>query len=170
MKFTKEERAKIDETCEIQWRRVESHRAKLNLLRDYSEGASHPSFAEVTDKRPHIQKRLAQLVAMTRDEFMAETEADHVILGDCLKVPEALADAWFNRYYGQEAEAETYRRVRLQYEFDKIRERLTAIRNDPAMLTHVPHEDTYIWDRLNVWLTMSDDELRGVIEADRLLL
>ena len=114
---------------------------------------------------PHTRKRLSQLHAMSRAEFMAEVEADYVLWGDFGSVAgDYISDVDIYAVMGEE-------RLRLQVDehLKHIRTRQAILQHTPDVRGLVPGKDLYIWERLEATVAMTDEELRNDIEADTVL-
>ena len=158
MEFTAEEQAKFERIFKGLRGGVAKH-AKLRKEFDEEFKSEQITFECVFYEKQHVKDRFDQLMAMSDEEVMQEVIADCVIYGDCLK--DADEDFLMN-----------YNSFQKSYDnalYKHIRMRFDAIRQNPTLLSHVPAEDLFIWDRLNQLLSRSDKEIREDIEADGLL-
>jgi len=114
--------------------------------------ADPAKFGLVHGERPYIWKRFNQLKEMTREQWIAESEADCAILRTCYR--------WMTKDD----------LTSIDKQCENIRMWLHAVKDNPGLVSLVEGEDQYIWDNLVTLCAMSQEELMQVIEADNVLL
>ena len=139
MKFTAEDRAKIECGCEYT-----RSRAKQIL--------ENPELVQlVPGEQPHIWKLFERWVTMSDEALMQEEEADYVLFG-------CVADLILKSEWNSPDARYTW-----------MRDWLNGIYERPEDILLVPGEDPHIWERLNALYKMSREELMTELEAGALL-
>jgi len=154
MEFSEKERAIFVQRCA-------GIRNRLELVEMLPE-----AYRLFPGKNLHIWKRFRQLQAMSDAELMAETEADDVILGDCLNGLYHMSE----EEYLAMPSFEERMQVIFERRCERIANRLAEVVEHTELARLTPGEDLYVWKRLEYLSTLSEQDLRDAIEADDVLL
>jgi len=166
--LTEEQQKSVIRQCDRVWSKVKCFRLEIEAAQESPNTVQdNPEcFWRISDPRPHFKKLVERYAPMTQVSIMHEMIADVTIVGDCLSGYGAFLEAMFH----DGIRGATYAQRSVDYMCEHIKDRLDAIRDNPVLLSHVPKEDEYIWDRLRELLAMSKSELWNMLEAEHELL